>query len=79
MFGRLLFQALLFYIAYRFIFNFVVPVVRTTLQLRKQAKKFQDQVRQRAPQPEESVNASNATKKNASKAKGDYIDFEELG
>ena len=79
MFGRLLFQALLFYIAYRFIFNFVVPVVRTTLQLRKQAKKFQDQVRQRAPQPEESVNATNNSRKNTSNAKGDYIDFEELG
>lgn len=79
MFGRLLFQALLFYIAYRFIFNFVVPVVRTTLQLRKQARKFQDQVRQRAPQPEEPVNATNNSRKNASNAKGDYIDFEEVG
>lgn len=78
MFGKLLFQALLFYIAYRFIFNFVVPVVRTTLQLRKQAKKFQDQVRQNTSRQEEPVKKSTANP-NKPSAKGDYIDFEELG
>jgi hypothetical protein len=77
MFGRLLFQALLFYIGYRFIFNFLVPVVRTTLQLRKQAKKFQDQVRQNASRQEEPVKKS-AANPNKPSAKGDYIDFEEL-
>ena len=76
MLARFLLQGLLIYFAYRFIFNFLVPVIRTTRQLRNQAKNFQQKVKQNAPQPEEP--ASRSSKKTKPADKGDYIDFEEV-
>lgn len=70
--------ALLAYFLYRFIFNFIIPVVRTARQFRKQVRAFQTQMQQaHAAQHEEPV-AQHATRKTFH-SKDDYIDFEEVG
>jgi hypothetical protein len=39
---EIFFFAIVFYVLYRFIFNFVVPIARTTRQVRQQFKNMQD-------------------------------------
>ncbi len=75
---------LLAYIAYRFIFGFVVPVTRATRTVRRQFKAAQEEMearmqqqgayRENAGQPDPLRNTQQAAP-----AKGDYIEFEEVG
>jgi hypothetical protein len=65
------------YFAYRFLFNFLIPVVRTTRQVKKQfdAVREQQQGFQQQTQNRNTSSSSNkATKPNAD----DYIEFEEI-
>ena len=39
---EIFFFAIVFYVLYRFIFNFVVPIARTTRQVRQQFRNMQD-------------------------------------
>jgi hypothetical protein len=73
----LLFYAFLAYLLYRLVFNFIIPIYRTTRQVKKSFRDMQDQMRQhsepRAQQPK------NTQYKNSTAGKaGDYIDFEEV-
>jgi hypothetical protein len=79
MLWRYLLYAFLIYLAYRFIFHFVIPIYKTTKQVKKQfremSSRMEDQMNQQqanqqtaTPQPE---------KKNE-QVGGDYIDFEEV-
>lgn len=71
------------YIAYRFIFGFVIPVSRATRSVRQQFKAAQDQMesqmraQQEYAQRQESSSGS-GTRQNARPASSDYIEFEEL-
>lgn len=65
------------YFAYRFLFDFLLPVIRTTRQVRKQfeaAREQQQGFKQRA-EPQHKSATSSKTKKAAS---DDYLDFEEV-
>jgi hypothetical protein len=73
---RFLFFAFLFYLAYKLVFGFIIPVYRTTRQVRKgfremhQKMQGTDPYRQNpGPEPKAPENKS---------AKEDYIDFEEV-
>lgn len=65
------------YFAYRFLFDFLIPVVRTTRQVKKQfdAVKEQQQGFQQQAQSKRPDQAAPQTKKPASE---DYIEFEEV-
>jgi hypothetical protein len=71
---------LLAYIAYRFIFGFVIPVSKATRSVRRQFKAAQDQMeaqmraQQGYTQPQQEP-VSNPASRKISK---EYIDFEEL-
>ncbi|WP_046368397.1 hypothetical protein [Flavihumibacter petaseus] len=77
---------LLAYIAYRFIFGFVVPVTKATRNVRRQFKAAQEQMEeqmraQQGYQPGETqVNANGSANQQGSarEIKKDYIDFEEI-
>lgn len=68
-----------FYLLYRFVFNFLVPVIRTTRQVKQQFRNMQDaaapgQQQQQAQQPKNWQDRHSSTKG----AADDYIEFEEI-
>ena len=73
---------LLAYIAYRFIFGFVVPVTRATRSVRQQFKAAQEEMEARMQQQngyQQASASSHDAHRNAQPAtKGDYIEFEEI-
>ena len=59
--------------AYRLIFDFILPIYRTTKQVRRGFRDMQEQMNGQTPnQP------NGATPKPEQKPVGDYIDFEEV-
>ena len=74
---RVLIELFLFYLLYRFIFELVIPIFRTTREVKKKMNEFHQNMNRTA----ENNRASNesAAKPTASKPpKEDYIDFEEI-
>ena len=73
---RYLLYAFLIYLAYRLVFHFIIPVYKTTKQVKKQFRemhsRMEDHVSQQ--QPFQQPPATENKKQQA----GDYIDFEEL-
>lgn len=70
---------IVFYLLYRFVFNFLVPVVKTTRHVRQQFRNMQDAGGQQPngpqqPQPKSWQERHTSTKGPAE----DYIDFEEI-
>lgn len=71
--------AILIYLLYRLIFDFIVPVSKATSQIRSNLKQMQqqqqraahDQRRQQQPQPD-------ASAKKSTRSGGEYIEFEEV-
>lgn len=78
---RYILYFLLIYFSIRFIFNFLIPVIRTTRQFKSQMKQFQqnmqEQQRGYTNNPEPGATQS-TSQKNTPSDKGDYIDFEEI-
>lgn len=74
------------YIAYRFIFGFVIPVSKATRSVRQQFKAAQDQMESQMRAQQEYAQRQQAaqagprpgSRPNAGPASGDYIEFEEL-
>jgi len=75
--------AILFYLLYRFIAGFLIPVIRTTSHVRQQFNQHAERSTQNAERPTQNPQSStsNAQRSNtnsgASKV-GEYIDFEEV-
>jgi hypothetical protein len=72
---RFLLYVLLGWLAFNFIFRFIIPVYRTTRQLKKKFREMHDHMQ------EERVNQNQqpSPQKSAPQATGkDYIDFEEI-
>jgi len=75
---EIFFFGIVFYVLYRFIFNFVVPIARTTRQVRQQFKHMQSGTEQRFYNDENRrTEAPQERRPNTDKV-GEYIDFEEL-
>lgn len=89
---EIFFFGIVFYVLYRFIFNFVVPIARTTRQVRQQFRNMQEMHDQQqnagqgyyqgstGPQSggAQSEAASAGERKPNSNKMGEYIDFEEV-
>jgi len=74
---KLLIELFLFYLLYKFIFEFVIPIFRTTREVKKKMNEFQQNMNKQA----ETNRTSSTTmdKPPVSKPKSDdYIDFEEI-
>ncbi len=70
---EIFFLAIVLYLLYRFVFNFLVPVVRTTKHVRQQFRNMQEGAMPgQQPQPERKEQHA------AKPPMGDYIDFEEI-
>jgi len=75
---RYLFFAFLIYLAYRLVFHFIIPIYKTTRQVKKQFRemhsRMQDNMSQESPHQQPATPGTENKKQQA----GDYIDFEEL-
>jgi uncharacterized protein YneF (UPF0154 family) len=76
---KILLYAFLIYIGYRFIFGLVIPVYRTTRQVKKQFREINNRMNEYMKQQEQPFNQHPQQEpKSPHDKKGDYIEFEEL-
>jgi Sec-independent protein translocase protein TatA len=74
---KLLIELFLFYLLYKFIFEFVIPIFRTTREVKKKMNEFQQNMNKQAETNRTS--STNNEKPTVSKPRSDdYIDFEEI-
>ncbi len=84
MFLRYLFYGLLLYMAYRFIVGFLIPVFRTTRQVKRQFRDMQEKMQEHYSgsvheTQGSSINSTQTPNPSPQKSGiGDYIDFEEI-
>jgi len=74
----LLFYGFLVYLLYRLVFHFIIPVYRTTKQVKKGFREMQEKMYQQNNQPFSDNSSTTKTKSTGDKQMGDYIDFEEI-
>lgn len=75
---KYIFWAIVIYLFVRFIFNFVIPVLRATRQMRNQVKDFQDRMHDQEPYNSTFQGPQSKASPRSEKKAGDYIDFEEV-
>jgi len=79
--SEILFLVIVFYLLYKFVFNFLVPVFRTTRHVRQQFRNMRDgmggqqQPEGQRPQPHSGPNERHSSTRGPAE---DYIDFEEV-
>ena len=74
---RFLFYAFLLYLAYKLVFDFIIPVYRTTRQVKKSFREMQERMQQPA-EPFGQASATTVQDHSPNKNEGDYIEFEEV-
>jgi hypothetical protein len=76
---RFLLYFFLIYLGYQFIFNFLIPIFKTTQQVKKDVRAMHDRMNEFANTPQNSSSPQTKSPDKTSKEPiGDYIDFEEL-
>lgn len=72
---RFLFYVFLIYLAYKLVFDFIIPVMRTTRQVKRGFREMQDRMNQ-SMQQQQGQPQQKATQ--PKQGAGEYIDFEEV-
>lgn len=77
---RLAFELFMLYLLYKLIFDFIIPVVKTTKQVKKQFGDMSAQMQEKMnQQQQQAANFTPPKKPATTTAKNDdYIDFEEV-
>lgn len=76
---RYLFYAFLIYLAYRLVFHFIIPIYKTTRQVKKQFRDMHGRMEDYMSQQQQPNQQTSTPQPENNKAQaGDYIDFEEL-
>jgi hypothetical protein len=76
---RVLLDIFLVYLAYQFIFNFLVPVFKTTQQVKKRFREMHEQMNKSQNEGQYSSSQQAQSSHGPGKNAGDeYIDFEEI-
>ena len=79
MYIRFLLYLFLIYLLYRLIFHFIIPIYRTSKQVKDQFKDMHGRMQEHMKQQEQGSQPVNDLKKDQPEVKhGDYIDFEEV-
>ncbi len=74
-----IFWAILFYLAYRFIFGLVIPVSKAASQMKAKIREMQEeQQRQQGGYTQQHSAQQTHTQKNHTAPSEDYIEFEEV-
>jgi Sec-independent protein translocase protein TatA len=74
---RLAFELFALYFLYKLIFDFIIPLAKTTKQVKKQFSSMQQQMQEKQAQFNATQQQTNTNPKPTQK-KDDYIDFEEI-
>jgi len=74
---RYILLGFLVYFAFRFIFELVIPVIKTTRQVKKQFDSVREQQQQQYQQQQQSAKQATPNPK-SSVDKDDYLEFEEI-
>jgi hypothetical protein len=76
---RIILWILLAFFVFRFIFNFLLPIIRVSRQMKRNVRDFQQQTRQQQKASSNPFSSSSENTTAPPKEKtGDYIDFEEI-
>jgi hypothetical protein len=75
---RYLFFAFLIYLAYRLVFHFIIPIYKTTRQVKKQFREMHSRMQDNMGQQPPYQQPVTPVTENKNQQAGDYIDFEEL-
>jgi hypothetical protein len=75
---RYLFYAFLIYLAYRLIFHFIIPLYKTTKQVKKQFREMHNRMQDHVNQPESYQQTPTPNSGDKKEVAGDYIDFEDV-
>ena len=75
---RYLFYAFLIYLAYRLVFHFIIPVYKTTRQVKKQFREMHSRMEDHLNQQEANQQTMPPKQEGKKASAGDYIDFEEV-
>ena len=76
---RFLLYFFLIYLAYKFIFNFLIPIFKTTQQVKKDVRAMHDRMNEFSNAQQKSPSSQTKSPDKSSKEPiGDYIDFEEI-
>jgi Sec-independent protein translocase protein TatA len=73
---RILFYAFLIYLAYKLLFELIIPLYRTTKKIKRGIREMQQKMEQQ--QHQQNGNATSPDPNAAKSKAGDYIDFEEV-
>jgi len=73
---KILFYGFLIYLVYQLVFNFIIPVYKTTKQVKKGFREMHDKMNEKARDQQNAAEASSNS--SPKKSVGDYIDFEEI-
>jgi hypothetical protein len=72
-----IFLAFILYCLIRFVFNFLIPVIRASNRMHSQMRSFQEK-NQAGQFDQTSSTYNNRNQQQTTKTKGDYIDFEDV-
>ena len=79
---RLAFELFILYLVYKLVFDLIIPVAKTTKQVKKQFvdmnAQMQEKMKQQEQQPTNSYKATPKTPTQSTAKRDDYIDFEEI-
>ncbi len=76
---KVLLYGLLIWFLYNLIFRFIIPVYKTTRQMKQKFREMQTHMQDQMNQQQDFTTQSQSTEKTAQKSrKEDYIDFEEI-
>jgi Sec-independent protein translocase protein TatA len=77
--SKVLLYGLLAWLLYNLIFRFIIPVYKTTRQVKQKFREMQSQMQDQMNQQQDfTTQTQSAEKSTPKKAKEDYIDFEEI-
>ncbi len=75
---RVIFELLVLYLLYKLIFDFIIPVYKTTKQVNKKMGEMQSKMTEQMNQQQASAYEAASKEKAAKPSKEDYIEFEEV-
>ncbi|HVM87302.1 MAG TPA: DUF4834 family protein [Puia sp.] len=78
MLAEVLFYAIVIYLIYKIIFDFIVPVSHAGRQMKQQFQDLHDQMQQPSNNSQPQKRQQNNKQEKTKDVVGDYIDFEEV-
>ena len=75
---RVIFELFMFYLLYKVVFDFIIPVYETTKKVKKQFGEMQHKMEEMNRQQQASQNNPKPTQPGPKSKSDDYIEFEEV-